>query len=205
MGRTSSIWQPTRLSELIDSAGWKQIVLCSFGLAFQLWLNTYVFSLREALLENTQRALGSAATCNNRVRRSRLPGAPQLFPSTLGLIINYLDLLWTRARVAWSAQRCHTQQIDDFYTKSTFISFRGKAIKTLPRGCDWQEIPVDLAYYCWWGSREANVHVPGLVGWNCSQCPIDSLIHHHMRSCAFLLERDRFRCVCRLCVTAVSH
>lgn len=39
--------------------------------------------------------------------------------------------------------------------KGSFISFQGKVIKIPPQACDWQEIPMDLAYYCRWSSTVA--------------------------------------------------
>lgn len=48
-----------------------------------------------------------------------------------------LDLLGSR----------ETQQIDEFTRKALLSASEEKVIKTAARGRDWQEIPVDLAYY----------------------------------------------------------
>lgn len=41
-----------------------------------------------------------------------------------------------------------TQQIVEFRGKALLSASEEKVIKIVPRAGDWQEIPVDLAYYC---------------------------------------------------------
>lgn len=57
-------------------------------------------------------------------------------PSTLLLIMNPLD-----SQLDLLASNTTDWRI---YRKSAFISFRQKVIKTVPRACNWQEIPADF-------------------------------------------------------------
>lgn len=97
---------------------------------------------------------GSAATCNNRVKRVRLPGGSLTISKHITTNNKLCGLALNPCCLICSVQSNTTDW--QIYTKSTFISFRGKVIKIPRRACDWQEIPVDLAYYCWWGRTAAN-------------------------------------------------
>lgn len=106
---------------------------------------------------------------NNRVKRVRLPVGSLTVSKHISTNSKLCGLALNPSCLICPVQSNTTDW--QIYTKSTFISFRGKVIKIPRRACDWQEIPVDLAYYCWWGRTSASEHVPTLIGWNRSQIP----------------------------------